>query len=359
MSKDTHKKIALVTISLAGGGAERSTALLSRMLETRGFDVTIITLNNEVDYTYGGKIYAVGAHKKSRDTFWSRCKRFKKLRGFIEAEGFDIIIDNRNRSNAYKEQFYLGYIYKNQKIVYVARSFKLESYFPVGSSVAQKMIDRAAGVVGVSQAISQEIEQVFNTEKAYTIYNPVDEVTLSRALTKSPYFIFTGRLVDEVKNVSLLLHAFAKANKQQFQLHIYGDGIDKEKLQALSHSLGLEEWVFFFPFDAQISEKVAAARALILTSHYEGFPRAIIEALAVGTPVISVDCKSGPNEVIKNEYNGLLVKNYDETALATAIERFVYDDELLKTCTLNARESISHLGLDIIGDTWEDYLQTL
>ena len=59
MSKDTHKKIALVTISLAGGGAERSTAMLSQMLSKNGFDVHLIVLNDAIDYEYSGTLLSL------------------------------------------------------------------------------------------------------------------------------------------------------------------------------------------------------------------------------------------------------------------------------------------------------------
>lgn len=358
MPKDTHKKIALVTISLAGGGAERSTALLSRMLEARGFKVTIITLNDNISYTYAGSLYNMGIKKKEKDLFFSRLLRFKKLRRFLKKSKFDVIIDNRNRNNASKEQFYLRYIYRDEQVVYVARSFKLDNYFPKGA-IAQKMIDQSAGIVGVSKAISEAINIRFSTSKATTIYNPVEPIQVVTEQLATPYFIFTGRLVDAVKNVSLLLSAFAKAKKENFHLHIYGDGPDKEKLQKLATQLALDDVVHFFPFQSKIASKVATAKALLLTSHYEGFPRAIIEALSVGTPVISVDCESGPKEVIISEYNGLLVPNYDEEALTRAMERFITDGVLYESCKKHAVESVAHLSLEAIGEAWEHYIHTL
>ena len=358
MPKDTHKKIALVTISLAGGGAERSTALLSRMLVAREFDVTIITLNDKITYEYAGKLYNMGVYKQEKDTFFSRLVRFKKLHQFLKKEQFDIILDNRNRSNAAKEAFYLKYIYRGQKVVYVARSFKLDNYFPKGL-VAQKMIDRSVGIVGVSKAIATEINKVFSTNKAQAIYNPVAPIVVVKQDVVTPYFIFTGRLVDTVKNVSLLIHAFAKAKKENTHLYICGDGPDKQRLQDLASSLNVTKEVFFHPFNSNIAAKVASAKALILTSHYEGFPRAIIEALSVGTPVISVDCESGPKEIIKNERNGLLVPNHNEAALAEAMERFIKDVTLYDTCKANAARSVAHLSFETIGAEWEDYIHKL
>lgn len=360
MPKDNHKKIALVTISLAGGGAERSTALLSQMLETQGFDVHIITLNNAIDYDYAGTLFNLGLYKTGKDTLLKRLVRFSKLKQYLRREKFDFIIDNRNRSNAYKEAYYLNYVYRNERVIYVARSFKLENYFPLGAKVATEMIHKSAGIVGVSQEIATTINRTFNTHKAITLYNPIAPIAVPSS-DKDLYYIFVGRLVDAVKNVSLLIDAFAKAylKNTTYVLKICGDGPDKAMLKQKVTDLGLDQAIVFEPFTPYIYEKMAAARALILTSHYEGFPRVVIEALSLGTPVISVDCKSGPKEVIKNNHNGILVPNHDVEALAQAIHTFHTDTALYDHCALNAQASVSHLAMEEVGKQWAQYLNTL
>ena len=361
MSKDTHKKIALVTISLAGGGAERSTAMLSQMLSKNGCDVHLITLTDAIDYEYSGTLFNLGKYKTVSDSLVKRLRRFTKLKEYLSQEKFDFILDARNRKNKYKEWYYLNYLYKNERVIYITHSYKLDSYFPASSLISQKMIDRSIGVVGVSQAITDRINSTFKTDKAETIYNAIPPLPVVSNDQDSSYFIFAGRLVDEVKNVSLLIDAFAKAYSQNSdcKLKICGDGPDKKMLEQKVSDLGLQTVVDFEVFDPTIFSKMAQARALILTSHYEGFPMVVVEALGVGTPVISVDCKSGPNEVIKNKENGLLVENYNVEVLASAIHTFTIDDTLYERCKLNAKESVSHLSMEEIGKTWTHYLNSL
>lgn len=360
MSKDSHKKIALITISLAGGGAERSTALLSQMLDTNGFDVHIITLTDAIDYEYAGTLFNLGLYKTRKDSMVKRVVRFTRLKKYLRREQFDFIIDNRNRSNAYKESYYLNYVYRNERVIYVARSFKLENYFPLGSKVAQAMMERSAGLVGVSQEITETINTTFDTQKARTIYNPIEEISIENK-SKGDYYIFVGRLIDSVKNVSLLIDAFAKAYSKntQHSLKICGDGPDKALLEKRVQALGLEDGVVFEAFSSAVYEKMAVARALILSSHYEGFPRVIIEALSLGTPVISVDCMSGPKEMIVDKHNGLLVQNHTPAALAEAIHTFSTDKGLYEHCKKNAIASISHLSMQTIGQQWTQYLNNL
>ena len=82
----------------------------------------------------------------------------------------------------------------------------------------------------------------------------------------------------------------------------------------------------------------------------------IIESLALKTPVIAVNCKSGPAEIIQNRQNGLLVPNYDSEALANAIKLLVEDSYLYDICKKNAVPSIWHLSISNISAQWEQIL---
>jgi glycosyltransferase involved in cell wall biosynthesis len=83
----------------------------------------------------------------------------------------------------------------------------------------------------------------------------------------------------------------------------------------------------------------------------------IIESLALGVPVVSVDCQSGPAELIRNEHNGLLVPNHNAAALAQAIGRFARDTNLYDICRNNAAASVAHLSVDNIAAQWQQILE--
>jgi glycosyltransferase involved in cell wall biosynthesis len=83
----------------------------------------------------------------------------------------------------------------------------------------------------------------------------------------------------------------------------------------------------------------------------------LIESLSAGTPVISVDCESGPNEIIKHEDNGLLIENFDVSKLSKAYNRFVLEEELYLHCKQNAEKSIEHLKIENIATQWTNYLK--
>lgn len=360
MPRENRMKVCLVAISLGKGGAERSTALLSQMLEMKGYEVHIVILNNLVDYSYLGKLFNLGEIKSESDSLIKRIQRFKKLRTYFKRENFDFIIDNRTRSSAAKELYYLKYIYKGFRIIYVIRSAKLDNYLPKNKKVSKQIIQNSHKIVGVSKHIAETVNSLFSTEKAISIYNPMERLsTVESGAIEGKYIIFVGRLEDSVKNISLLLDAYSqsKLQEQDIRLKILGSGSDGDKLVLKAENLGISGMVDFISFKPDVFPYLKSAIFTVLTSRYEGFPRALVESLSVGTPVVSVNCVSGPNEIIIDETNGLLVENYNVDALSDAMNRMVSDSDLYEKCKKNSLESIAHLSLENIAKDWDKILR--
>jgi glycosyltransferase involved in cell wall biosynthesis len=172
------------------------------------------------------------------------------------------------------------------------------------------------------------------------------------------YILFFGRLENKSKNFDLLLEAFsisAMFNKG-YHLKIVGSGPDLEYVKNKIKSLQLDDFVELVPFTKTPFEWVSKAKFTVLSSRYEGFPMSIIESLAHGTPVVTVDCNSGPREVIRNEYNGMLVENNNPQALANAMNQLIDDVVLYDFCKNNAAKSVEHLSLAVISKQWEAIL---
>lgn len=354
----SRRKVAVICISLANGGAEKSSSMLTNMLVDKGFNVHTIIIKDEVIYDFSGKLFNLGAFKSENDNILKRIGHLKVLRRYLVNEGIDIVIDNRTRNKSLKEFIYLFYIYSGFNIIYVVRSAYLQNYFPKYRWLAKAMIKRSSKIVGVSKNIAVKVNALYQTNKALHIYNPVSKVSQSPINIPKPYILFLGRIDNHAKNFELLLDAYrlSALPDNQIKLKIYGHGPDETWLKHKIDLFNLSSDVELHSFNMEPEQILREAYFLVLTSNYEGFPRVLIESLSVGTPVVSVDCESGPNEIIFNEENGLLVEKGNATLLANAFNRFIFDKEMYNKCKNNAQASVRTYYQENIVMQWEQIL---
>jgi glycosyltransferase involved in cell wall biosynthesis len=357
-------KVCLVAISLSEGGAERSTALLSKMLSNEGFDVHLVIIKNKIDYEYSGSLFALGNEKKPLG-FVSTLIRLIKFRSYLKKNTFDIIIDNRTRSTSFKEMVYSYFLYSGIKRLYVIRSSSLSMYFPKSKWVVNKQSRNVAKYIGVSKAIVKMVLKEYSIKNCISIYNPIDLIQV-RSLSEEniddkygKYIIAMGRLDEAVKNYSLLLESYqnSKLPENNIGLRILGKGPDERLIREKIDQMGLQDLVQVIPFTSNPFPWLKNAQFTVLTSRFEGFPRVLIESLAVATPVLSVDCETGPAEIIQNGINGLLVLNNNSIELANAMNNLIFDTDLYQTLKSNAIESVSHLDIDRISKEWKQIIK--
>ncbi|WP_433836568.1 glycosyltransferase [Flavobacterium anhuiense] len=354
------KKVAIVSFSLGKGGAERFAGLLTFMLEKSDFEVHSIIVNDDVDYKYDGFLFNLEKESANSLSFFKKLRKGKLLRNYLVQNKIDIVIDGRPRNHLIRELI-TKFIYRDSKVYYIVHSYNFGDYFPSSKFWSKILYKNAAALVCVSKAIEEKAKQLFEFKNLLTIYNPffiADEEFKKEALATQQVILYFGRLDDKVKNFTLMLDAFSQSKiyEKGYLLHLMGAGDDVALIQKKIAALNLKDYVEVFPFKQNPCDEVSKAKFTILTSQYEGFPLSIVESLALGTPVIAVDCNSGPKEIIQNECNGLLVENHNPKALAEAMNRFADDSELYNFCKKNAAESVQHLSLKNISEQWKSLL---
>jgi glycosyltransferase involved in cell wall biosynthesis len=167
---------------------------------------------------------------------------------------------------------------------------------------------------------------------------PRDELRRTLGLNGAT-LAFAGRLTAQ-KSLGRALEAVASANAVQFV--IAGEGPERKQLEERAAELGIAQRVRFL--GAQPRERIVelfhAADATILSSSWENFPHTVVEALAVGTPVLAMEA-GGVAEVVRNGENGLLVPAGDTAALGAAVRRYFADDGLRERLRGAAADSVA------------------
>ena len=186
-------------------------------------------------------------------------------------------------------------------------------------------------IVAVSQGVAEDLVDIgLPKDKIKAIYNPVVTPELHQkaaaplshswfAPNQPPVIMGAGRL-EHQKDFPTLIRAVAKLQQQRpVRLMILGEGKKRSELEALVRELGLTDSVALPGFISNPYAYMARAAVFVLSSIWEGFGNVLVEAIAVGTPVVATDCKSGPAEILANGKYGKLVAVGDVAGMAEAI----------------------------------------
>ncbi len=171
--------------------------------------------------------------------------------------------------------------------------------------------------------------------------------------------VATGRLFD-YKNHKLLIRAFAKVADSfpDVTVTIYGEGPYREETEAEIAGSGIKNRVFLPGDSSKVAEDIADALIYVLPSDTEGLPNALMEAMALGLPVISTDCPcGGPKSLIEDGVNGILTPVRDIDAMAAALKRLLQDPELRDKLGRNAGKIRQTNSIDKITDCWKELLR--
>lgn len=335
-----NNKIVFLINSLRGGGAERICTTLANGLAERDWEVRLIVLNlrdavlqNELDARI--KLTNLGvAHARTS---------FLKIAKYLLREKPEkILVFNHQLAVL----LVVLRIIFHLKLKIIARNISTLSkknlcekslwHKHIVNWMTQKLYSRVNKIIAQSQGMRDDLINCYHVDsgKITVIYNPVDpkieiladEQDFSKT-EKQDYLLCVGRL-ESAKAIHYAINAFSKIadNYPQMQLRIAGKGSLESELKALARELGVSERVHFEGYQKNMIPYYLYAKATILTSLYEGFPNVLVESIALGTPVVTFDCPSGPSEIVQDGINGYLVEYKNEIEFAVYLEKVLADD---------------------------------
>ncbi|MCH5238625.1 MAG: glycosyltransferase family 4 protein [Muribaculaceae bacterium] len=189
------------------------------------------------------------------------------------------------------------------------------------------------------------------------ISNFIDPISRSPASLENKICIAVGRLVYQ-KGYDRMIEAWklVHAKYPDWKLNIYGNGPLQTELIKMIEQKHLEDVINIYSPVKNIDEKYRESSMLIMTSHYEGLPMVMLEAMACGLPVVTFDYKCGPKDIIKDGVNGLLIKEGNIEGLADAICKVIGSKELREKMGENSYNLAKNYNREIIMAKWEHIL---
>lgn len=316
-------KIVFVIPDMPGGGTERVVALLANEYCRRGIGTAILLFaGHETAYPLDGRIEVVSLGDPSGGSIAERFRRLGRMRRYYKKNkgckiwAFSVMGAVFSVIAAFGQKHFFLVSERNDPNRYDHKKIRNLAYRFADVIVCQTEDAAAAFPKAVSR-------------KSVVIPNPIDVGGIrSYEGVREHRIVAVGRL-EAQKNHRLLVHAFAAFAKEykDYVLEIYGRGELEDELKALARSLGVERSVRFCGFSGQVKEKINSAAMYVLSSDYEGISNSMLEALALGVPVIATDCPIGGSKTyIEDGVNGLLVPVGDEEALTAAMGRIAGDE---------------------------------
>jgi len=333
-TNQTTNQLALFLPSLCGGGAERVMVNLANGFRSRGYEVDMVLA------------WAKGPFLKELDpkvrVVDLKCRHVStsliKLMRYLRRERPQALLSSLAHASI---TVLMAKVLTRSptRIIVSVHSMKQEAG-SVGMTLKTMLLSRmvrflypiAERVVAVSHGIAADIIRHFPTlaPKVLVIYNPVITPSLFSKSQEPlnhawflpehpPVLLGVGRL-DFRKDFPTLIHAFSRVQERiDARLIILGDGIERERLEALVVELGIQKTVQLIGFQENPYPFFLRSSVFVLSSRWEGMPTVLVEALALGTPVVSTRCPSGPEEILSGKGGERLVGVGDEAALAEAI----------------------------------------
>ncbi|MBK8451879.1 MAG: glycosyltransferase [Thiofilum sp.] len=359
-----RKRIGLLIDSLIGGGAERITLNFAETFAKLGHDVHVFILKNEIHHVIDKNAYSIhiltenGVLSKFKLVNKSLLKKtFIKAISNVENDGikFDFFISSSEDFDRIAKLSRLPNIfirYRNSMSEFILSKVGNKTGWKAKERVwrhtlRHKSIYNHMNIVAITKAMQFDLckKVGIKPKTITTIYNPFDFAVIRERANKlvsnlpsAPYIIYAAKFENR-KNHRLLIDAYYKANPKHLlvligDVYTASDHETYENLKAQIHNLSLENRVILAGFQKNPYPWIKNADLFVMSSNNEGLPTVLIESLILGTPVVSVDCPTGPSEILTGELADYLSPVGDVDALATNITKALQhypqiDDSLL------------------------------
>jgi len=350
---------------MGGGGAERVAATLANSWCQMGHEVCLVP-------TYSGRgecLYALDprvrllyladlAPKRSAILPLDYFRRVLTLRNFIRSEKADVVVSFLANVNV---MVLISAIGLGVRTVICERTDPFIMPVPSALQMLRWLAYPLANLLVVqTQSVAEKYQSLKRPlPKLAVIGNPIPAEFSSHILPQQKrsqnYLLAVGRLSEE-KSFDVLIEVFAELAPvhSDWTLRIVGEGPLRSNLENQIQQKALADRIQLPGRTDKVEAEFRLADAFVLTSRFEGFPNALLEAMAVGLPCVAVDCPSGPKEITDEGRTALLVPLGDKNALRLALSNLMGDEALRQKLSQLAHTSVmERYALEKILQKWD------
>jgi glycosyltransferase involved in cell wall biosynthesis len=333
-----RKKIALLLPDLHGGGAERVMLTLGNFFVSKGYEVDLVlaracgALLSEVPKDLS-VTELCGGYKARGSVGLGLCALWGLIRYLRRAQP-DVLLSTITGTNLVAVIARQVSCVRTRIVLREAVTFR-----NINSNMRRKIIPIvyrfSDAIVAVASGVARDLENAgIPPRQIQVIHNPVDTDGIRKKATEPidhpwftphqpPVILGIGRLVEQ-KDFSTLIRAFALVRRKlNAKLVVLGEGPKRAELESLIKTSGLTHEVALPGYVSNPYPYLKRAAVFILSSRWEGYPNALLEAVCLGTPVVATDCHSGPREILTNGQYGYLTTVGDIHDLASALTRIL------------------------------------
>lgn len=339
------------------GGIERSSSNLANYLYLEGFNVLFLAIFKHPKFLpliegieFDEPEDGTNIHNLS---FW---RTIKRLRSKIKAFDPEVVLVYNQFYAAISLISLTGLKYK----IFTSDRASPSRKWPFSQRLLIKTafcINPPMGIIAqTTVAACNQAKKVHKKTRIEVIPNILREVKTYPEIKRKHWVLGVGRFNDHAKGFDRLIEGFAMANPKDWKLVFAGGDEQGIELKQLAQKLGVLEKIIFLGKVVDIDKVYAQAGMFVIPSRREGFPNALCEAMAAGLPCISFDFIAGPQDLIDDGINGIIVENGNIKALADAIINLTNDADKRRELGDKAKNITNRLNKNIIGAKVIDFL---
>jgi len=366
--------LLIFTQSLGAGGAERVAVMLSNFWVNCGWKVSVLTVEDTTAdfYVLDPRVERISLNlsEPSASRFAAlgqnvrRLRRLRQVLRRVQPDAAIALMTGPSCQLALAGQRTGALLLGSERVH--PPTHQLDPFWRIARRYAYGLLD-----VVVAQTAQSRAWLLDHTRAGHcvVIANPVQVPLPDNTPRLAPgdyirggehLLLAAGRLTPQ-KGFDLLLEAFADLVQDfpTWRLVILGEGPERGNLRARISELSLEERVSLPGLAGNMAEWHDAADLFVLSSRFEGFPNALLEALAAGVPAVATDCETGPREMLRDDVDGVIVPPNDVGALKAGLHRLMASSVMRERAGRRATEGTARFALADVARQWEALIEQL